>query len=75
MKKKYLVEFKEANGNTYEFEFNTDDISLSIEQYCRNRHIVEHRIINEGAGGKNKCYLVKITSYLLVYYNNFSYII
>lgn len=54
MKKKYLVEFTEANGNAYEFEFLTDDIKFSIEQYCRNRHIVEHRIINEGAEGKKQ---------------------
>jgi hypothetical protein len=54
MKKSYLVEFREANGTTYEFEFLTDDIELSIEQYSRNRHIVKHRILNEGAGGKKQ---------------------
>jgi hypothetical protein len=54
MKKTYLVEFREANGTTYEFEFLTDDIELSIEQYSRNRHIVKHRILNEGAGGKKQ---------------------
>lgn len=54
MKKTYLVEFKESNGNTYEFEFLTDDILFSIEQYSRNRHIVEHRILNEGAGDKKQ---------------------
>ena len=54
MKKKYLVEFTEANGNTYEFEFLTEDIEFSIDQYTRNRHIVSHRILNEGAGGKKQ---------------------
>ena len=54
MKKTYLVEFKESNGNTYEFEFLTDDILFSIEQYSRNRPIVEHRILNEGAGDKKQ---------------------
>lgn len=54
MKKNYIVEFREANGNTYEFEFLTDDIERSIEQYTRNRHIVSHRILNEGAGGKKQ---------------------
>ncbi len=54
MKKTYLVEFTEANGSTYEFEFLTDDIDSSIEQYCRNRHIVSHKVINEGAGGKKQ---------------------
>ncbi len=54
MKKTYLVEFREANGTTYEFEFLTDYIEFSIEQNSRNRHIVEHRILNEGAGGKKQ---------------------
>jgi len=54
MKRKYLVEFTEANGNTYEFEFLTEDIEFSIDQYTRNRHIVSHRILNEGAGGKKQ---------------------
>ena len=54
MKKKYLVEFTEVNGTTYEFEFVTDNIEWSLEQYCRNRSIIEHRILNEGAGGKKQ---------------------
>ena len=52
--KKYVVEFKEAGGRVYEFEFMTDDIQYSIEQYCRNRHIVEHKIINEGTGNRKQ---------------------
>tara|TARA_R110000803_G_scaffold70240_3_gene133037 strand:+ start:10419 stop:10595 length:177 start_codon:yes stop_codon:yes gene_type:complete len=54
MKKKYIVEFTEPNGNTYEFEFLTEDIELSIEQYYRNRVIAGHRIINEGAGNRKQ---------------------
>ena len=54
MKKKYLVEFTESNGTTYEFEFVTDNIEWSIEQYCRNRSVTGHRILNEGAGGKKQ---------------------
>ena len=54
MKKKYLVEITDVNGTTYEFEFVTDNIEWSIEQYCRNRSIIEHRILNEGAGGKKQ---------------------
>jgi len=54
MKKKYLVEFKEANGTTYEFEFLTDNINRSIEEYTRNRTIISHRIINEGTTGKKQ---------------------
>lgn len=54
MKKKYLVEFTESNGTTYEFEFVTDNIEWSIEQYCRNRSVINHRILNEGAGGRKQ---------------------
>jgi hypothetical protein len=52
--KKYVVEFIEPTGKTYEFEFLTDDIERSIEQYTRNRHIVGHTIISEGSGGKKQ---------------------
>jgi hypothetical protein len=54
MKKKYLVEFTEANGTTYEFEFLTDNIEFSIDQYTRNKTIISHRIINEGTTGKKQ---------------------
>lgn len=54
MKKNYIVEFREVDGFTYEFEFVTDNIERSIEEYIRNRHIVSHRILNEGAGGKKQ---------------------
>lgn len=54
MKRKYIVEFTEANGTSYEFEFLTDDIQKSIDQYCRNRQITSHRILNEGAGGRKQ---------------------
>ncbi len=45
--KKYKVKFKEANGEEYIFEFLTDRIDWSIDQYCRNRQIVSHKIIKE----------------------------
>ena len=45
--KKYKVKFKEANGEEYVFEFLTDRIDWSIEQYKRNRTIVEHEILKE----------------------------
>jgi hypothetical protein len=48
MKKKYLIEFTYADGSIEEVELTTDNIKWSIEQYCRNRHITEHKIINEG---------------------------
>ena len=50
--KKYIVEFVELNGNVYEFEFLTDDIEKSIDEYYRNRSIANHRILNEGTDGQ-----------------------
>jgi|TARA_B110000977_G_C11078938_1_gene492231 hypothetical protein len=52
--KKYIVEFVELNGNVYEFEFLTDDIEKSIDEYYRNRSIANHRILNEGTGGRKQ---------------------
>ena len=52
--KKYVVEFIEVSGHTHEFEFVTDNIERSIEQYTRNRSIVGHTILSEGAGGKKQ---------------------
>ena len=52
--KKYIVEFTEVNGSTHQFEFVTDNIEQSISQYSRNRNILDHRIISEGAGGKKQ---------------------
>lgn len=54
MKKKYRVEFTEPDEKVYEFEFLTDNIDKSIEQYSRNRIILASRIINEGAEGKKQ---------------------
>lgn len=48
MKKKYLIEFTYADGTVDEVELTSDNLKWSIEQYCRNRPIVEHKVINEG---------------------------
>lgn len=42
--KRYIVEFTEPGGKIYEFEFLTDDVEKSIEQYSRNRIILATRI-------------------------------
>ena len=49
MKKKYLVEFTYANGKVDNIELETDNIEWTITQFCRNRHVVDHKIINEGS--------------------------
>lgn len=48
MKKKYIVEFTHISGKVEEVEFITDDIKWTIEQWYRNRSVVDHKIINEG---------------------------
>jgi len=48
MKKKYIVEFTHVSGEIEEVEFITDNIEWSIEQWCRNRSVMDHKIINEG---------------------------
>jgi len=54
MKRAYTVLFKEATGHEYEFKFITENIQRSIEDYTRNRHIVEHRILEEGTSNKKQ---------------------
>lgn len=49
MKKTYLVEFTNNNGGTEIVTFHTENIKWSIKQWCRNRHIVDHKILEEGA--------------------------
>lgn len=52
--KKYIVEFTHANGQIEEVELTTDRIDWSIEQWCRNRHIINHRIISEGSSNSKQ---------------------
>lgn len=52
--KKYIVEFTHADGQIEEVELTTDRIDWSIEQWCRNRHIINHRIISEGSSNSKQ---------------------
>jgi len=52
--KKYVVEFIDVVGQTHQFEFVTDNIEKSIEQYTRNRSIVGHTILSEGSTGNKQ---------------------
>ena len=47
MKKKYIIEFKYSNGDTEEVTLVTDNIQWSIEQWCRNRSVIDHKILKE----------------------------
>ena len=57
MKKKYLIEFTHSNGKVEEVELITDNIEWSIEQWCRNRSVVEHKIISEGNSNRKQMLL------------------
>lgn len=46
--KTYLIEFTLANGSTEEVEFTTDRLEWTIEQWCRNRAVSNHKILSEG---------------------------
>lgn len=48
--KTYLVEFIYSDGSSETVELTTDRIKWSIEQYSRNRPIVDHEILSEGTG-------------------------
>jgi len=52
--KKYIIEFKYLKGTKEEVEFNTDDLVWTIDQYCRNRKIVNHQILNENNAKQKK---------------------
>ena len=57
MTRKYLVEFTYQTGEVEEVELITDRIEWSINQWSRNRPIINHKIIatiNEHPNNHNK---------------------
>ena len=49
MKKKYIIEFTHSSGEKEIVELVTDRLDWSIDQWSRNRHIIDHKIIEEGS--------------------------
>ena len=45
--KKYIIEFTHGDGTKEEVELVTDRIEWSINQWKRNRFIIDHKIIKE----------------------------
>ena len=45
--KKYIIEFTHSTGEIEKVELTTDRLDWSIEQWKRNRSIVNHEIISE----------------------------
>ena len=54
MEKKYLIEFTHADGSVEEVELVTDRLKWSIDQWCRNRAIAKHQIIEEGQSNSKR---------------------
>jgi len=52
--KTYTVEFTLGNGEKETIELTTDKIDWSIEQWGRNRHVVEHKIISEDSSSNKQ---------------------
>ena len=52
--KTYLVEFTHADGSKEEVELTTDRLEWTIQQWCRNRHVIKHEVISEGNSGSKK---------------------
>ena len=52
--KKYLIEFTHANGEIEEVELTTDKLEWSIQQWCRNRAIIDHKVISEGSNNSKQ---------------------
>ena len=52
--KTYLIEFTHADGSKEEVELTTDRLEWSIQQWCRNRHVIKHEVISEGNSGSKK---------------------
>lgn len=55
--KKYLIEFTMLDGSKQEVELTTDNLERSLEQWCRNRQVVKHEIINEGTSDRKQMLL------------------
>lgn len=52
--KTYLVEFTLMNGEVEQVEFTTDRLEWTINQWCRNRAVTNHRLVEEGSQDNNK---------------------
>ena len=46
--KEYKIEFTMSDGSIELVELRTDRIDWSIDQWKRNRAVVDHKIISEG---------------------------
>lgn len=54
MKRKYLIEFTHANGEKEVVELTTDRLEWSIQQWCRNRNVIKHEVLEEGSSNNKQ---------------------
>jgi len=45
--KNYIVEFTHSDGTKEKVELKTDRLEWSIDQWKRNRSIIDHKILSE----------------------------
>jgi len=52
--KTYLVEFTLSDGTKEEVKLTTDRLEWSIQQWGRNRNVIDHKIISEGSNNSKQ---------------------
>jgi hypothetical protein len=52
--KKYIIEFTMTDGTVEEIELLTDKLDWSIEQWCRNRSVSGHKVLEEGSSNTKR---------------------
>lgn len=52
--KTYLIEFTLSDGTKEEVELTTDRLEWSIQQWGRNRNVVDHKVISEGSNNSKQ---------------------
>lgn len=52
--KTYLIEFTLSNGTKEEVKLTTDRLEWSIQQWGRNRDVVDHKVISEGSNNSKQ---------------------
>jgi len=52
--KTYLVEFTLSDGTKEEVKLITDRLEWSIQQWGRNRNVIDHKIISEGSNNSKQ---------------------
>lgn len=49
MNKTYIIEFTMHDGSVEKVELTTDRLKWSIDQWSRNRAVIDYKIISEGS--------------------------